>query len=187
MNTTTTPFHQRLEQKMYELMKYGKFRRGKQEVLSNGTYETVESKTPTFFLNGNYVICSTDLYDGLTPAAIKLVLKIQIELEMNNPLWEIEHNGDNQGALRSTLRLLKEKDIIEAITGTSLFIVNPAKIRRGGALTGYAALLERSLRWIRKNADWEPSKNDLIALKASKKVRLSINHRDDFPLDIPKA
>lgn len=172
---------------MYELSKYGKFRKSKQEVLSNGTYESVESKTPTFFLNGDYVICSTDIYDGLTPAAIKLVLKIQTELEMNNPLWELEHNGANQGALRSPLKLLKEKDIIEAVAGTSLFIVNPAKIRRGGALTGYAALLERSSRWMKKNADWKPSKKDLIALKASKKVRLSINHRDDFPLELSEA
>lgn len=187
MTNTKTPFYHRLELKMYELIKHGKFRKSKQEVLSNGTFETVESKTPTFFLTGDFVICSADLYNGLTPAAIKLVLRIQKELVMNNPLWELEHNGANQGALRSPLRLLKEKDIIEAVVGTSLFIVNPAKIRKGGALTGYATLLERTLKGLRKNADWKPSKKDIIALQASKQVKLSINHLYDFSLGIPES
>jgi hypothetical protein len=180
------PLHHRITEKIYELEKCGYHRKDTLEKLTNGEVESLEQSVPSFRLKGEMFICSVDVYEGLTFPALKLVIRIQKELKMNNPLWECKNSGPNDGHIRGALALLKRQNIIEAIKGTELFIVNPAMIRKGKPLTVYTAFFEYCKKRCLKDVNWKPTSADIKDLRLSRKATLPKSHEDDFMIDIPE-
>lgn len=177
------PLHHRVAQKIHELSTLGYYSKNKSESLTNGKYESKELDTTSFRLKGDIVVCDVRVYDGLTPQALKLVIRIQQELKKNNPLWECKKNNMNDGHVRAALAVLKRKGIIEAIKGTELFIVNPAMIRRGKPLTAYVLFYAYCEKQCLQDRRWKPSANDIKDLRSRGEIKLPMNHLDDFILD----
>lgn len=169
---TTVPLHYRIADKVMELVKHGSHRRTVQERLNNGTIEQVSIDTTAFQINGEIFISSADIYDGLKASAIKLVIRIQKELKMNNPLWECVDKEKSE--VRSGLAQLKKKGIIEPIPGTDMFIVNPAMIRKGKPLSVYGALYEYCKLKYEKDNNWRPTNADIKKFATTKNVLLPV-------------
>jgi hypothetical protein len=100
-------------------------------------YRTESSTTRTWMLDQEISIIDITVYDGLSLGAVKLLIRIQQELERNNPLWECTAPSPRE---RTALAQLKKANIIELIPGTDIYIVNPEKIRRGHPLVVLGAL-----------------------------------------------
>lgn len=164
------PLHFKVSEKVMEILKTGANRRSISEKFSGNTIEQVSNDVTTFQMVGEIFISSADIYKGLGLSAIKLVIQIQQELEMNNPLWECTDRSKKN--IRTGLAQLKRAGIIDPIEGTDVFIVNPAKIRKGRPLAVYGALYEYSKRMWEKNKDWHPTTEDIRRLKAPEKVML---------------
>lgn len=162
--------HYQIADKALELMSQGTHGQANIEKFNNNTIVQVRQTDKSFRLNGEIFISSADLYDGLSASAIKLVIQIQRELVMNNPLWEFKQK--NNPRMRSALAQLKRNDIIEAIKGTDMFIVNPAKIRKGKPLSVYGALYDYARRMYLKDRNWRPSSDDIKRFKSADGVTL---------------
>ena len=133
------PLHYRIAELVMNVVKHGSHRASVQERLTNGTIEQIPIQEKSFQQFGEIFISSADIYDGLSLTAIKLVIQVQKDLRMNNPLWE---STDSSSRRRGALAELKRKEIITAIPGTDLYIVNPLKIRKGKPLSVYGALYD---------------------------------------------
>lgn len=164
------PLHYQIADKVMELVKQGTHRSTVQERLSNGSIELIPIQELSFQAGQEIFISSADIYSNLSLGAIKLVIKIQQELNMNNPLWECPDK--DRSTIRTPIAQLKRAGIIEAIDGTDIFLVNPAKIRKGRPLSVYGALYEYSKRMYLQNKRWRPTTEDIKRLKAPEKVML---------------
>lgn len=164
------PLHYKISEKVMEILKSGTHRRSISDKISNNMIEQVASENSSFQITGEIFISSADIYNGLGLSAIKLVIQIQQELEMNNPLWECTDRSKKN--IRTGLAQLKRAGIIDPIEGTDMFIVNPAKIRKGRPLAVYGALYEYSKRMWEKDKEWRPTTEDIRRLKAPEKVML---------------
>jgi len=164
------PLHYQIADKVMELVKQGTHRSTVQERLSNGSIELIPVAELSFQAGQEIFISSADIYSNLSLGAIKLVIRIQQELNMNNPLWECPDK--DSARTRGALFQLKKANIIEAIEGTDIFLVNPAKIRKGRPLSVYGALYEYSKRMYLADKKWRPTNNDIKRLKAPDRVML---------------
>jgi len=174
-----TPLHTQLADKLLNMMRLGSLSRQNQVTPGVAGY-SVGGETRSFRLHQEITIVDRTLYDGLSIGAIKLVLKIQQELEMNNPLWECSNPKSD---IRRHLAELKRNDIIEAIPGTDMYIVSPAKIRRGHPLITLGALYEYCKRRYTEDKHWKISNVDIRALRSSG-VAVA---RLPFDMDVPEA
>lgn len=166
----TTPLHHRMAEKVMEMLRQGAHRESNQEQVQNGMLIQVRNATKSFQLNGEIFISSADIYDGLTGNAIKLVIQIQRELVMNNPLWEFTTKENQRD--RSAVALLKRRGILELIPGTDMYIVNPAKIRKGRPLSIYGALYDYARRQYQKDKNWRPTTEAILKFKAPDNIVL---------------
>ena len=164
------PLHYQIADKVMEIVKQGTHRTTVQERLNNGNIELIPVQEHSFQLNGEIFISSADVYDGLKVNAIKLIIRIQQELRMNNPLWECTDKDKSE--VRTGLAQLKAKGIIESISDTNIFIVNPLKIRKGRPLSVYGALYEYAKRNYIANKKWKPTTEDIKRLMAPEKLLL---------------
>lgn len=131
-------------------------------VVTSGSGYVVDRSATSFRLNQEITIMDRTIYEGLSLGAIKLVLMIQQDLELNNPLWE--HISTNSKG-RAHLAELKRKDIIEQIGLTDMYIVNPAKIRRGHPLVALGALYEYCKKRYEADKHWKITNADVRALR----------------------
>ena len=162
------PLHFQIADKVISLLAQGSHKQTYVDRLENGTIEQVQTDIKSFTLSGEIFISSADVYVGLTQSAIKLIIRIQQELVMNNPLW---HCPDKSSpTVRSGLAQLKRKGILDAIDGTDIFIVNPAKIRKGRPLAVYGALYQYAKRQYSKNPKWSPTTDDIKKLISPKEL-----------------
>jgi hypothetical protein len=165
------PFHYTIAEKVMNLLEQGTHRNTAVDRLDNGQIVQIEIETKSFQLSGEIFIASADVYDSLNLAAIKVLIRIQQELKMNNPLWHCPDKSSGQ--LRSALAQLKRKGIIEPIDGTDMFIVNPTKIRKGRPLAVYGALYTYAKRMYLKDKKWVPTTEDIIRLTSPKGISMS--------------
>lgn len=164
------PLHYKIAEKVMELMKEGVYRKVIHERLSGNIIEQEASSNTSFQMTGEIFISSADIYKGLKIDAIKLVIRIQQELEMNNPLWECTDKDRRQ--TRSAIAQLKRANILEAIPGTDVYLVNPSKIRKGRPLAIYGAIYEYAKKMWEKDKNWRPTTEDIRRLKSPEKVLL---------------
>jgi len=162
------PLHYLIADEVINLLEQGTHRNTYQDRLDNGTIQQAESELKSFVLPGEIFIASSDIYVGLSAAAIKLIIRIQQELQMNNPLWHCPDH--NSGQIRSALAQLKKKGILKLIEGTDIFIVNPAKIRKGRPLSVYGALYSYAKRMYLKDKKWKPTTDDIKKLMSPKEL-----------------
>ena len=164
------PLHYQIADEVMELVKQGTHRSSVQERLNNGTIELVSNEIKSFQTTGEIFISSADIYTGLSLAAMRLVIQIQQELVMNNPLWECTEK--NSSKTRGALAQLKKAGIIKPILGTDIYLVNPLKIRKGKPLSVYGSLYEYAKRMYIKDPRWKPTTEDIRRLKAPEKLSL---------------
>lgn len=164
------PLHYQIAEKVMDLLEEGTHRQTVQERLENGTIQQFQIEDKSFQLSGEIFISSADIYTDLTLSAIKLIIQIQQELKMNNPLWECTNKDSPTG--RAALALLKRKNILFPITGTDMFIVNPAKIRKGRPLSVYGALYQYSRDRYLRDKNWKITTADIRRLQAPKQTLL---------------
>lgn len=160
------PFHYYLADKAMGILGQGDQRRGYQDAVVDGVIQQVQAKDATFQANQEIFISSSDVYVDLTLAAIKLVIRIQMELQMNNLFWECPDHSTSQ--MRGALAQLKKKGIIERIPDTDLFYVNPLKIRKGRPLSCIGAMYMYAKQQYARNKNWKPSSSDIRRLAAPK-------------------
>lgn len=164
------PFHYQIADLVMELIEQGSHRKSVQDKLDSGTIIQVENDFRSFQLENEIFISSSDVYEDLSLSAIKLIIRIQKELRMNNPLWECTDKDKRE--IRSALAQLKRKRIIYPIGTTTIFIINPAKIRKGRPLSVYGALYQYSKNQYSKNKNWKPSSSDIHKLMAPKELSI---------------
>lgn len=159
-----TPLHLEIAEKVMDLMEAGSQRKTYQDRLEQGTITQVQVPTKSFQLQGEIFISSGDIYDNLPWAAIKLILQIQQELVMNNPLWQC--TDVSTARKRGTLKKLIDREILYKIGETDIFLVNPQKIRKGRPLSVYGALYTYAKRMYHKDKNWKPTTEDIKRLTA---------------------
>ena len=151
------PTHLRIADEVLTLAVKGKELNSRQESLKNGIYtQTIGDKS--FFLKQEIVISDISVYDGLDINAIKLLIQIQQELKINNPLWEC--NDKSRSQVRDAIAQLKNKNILKVI-GENIYLINPAKIRRGKPLACLVALYSYSKKKWLKDKNWRLSNRDI--------------------------
>lgn len=164
------PFHLKIADLTMKLMAMGTNRIGTAErIEGHGTIVQIES-IEQFQVPGEIFISSADIYDDLPISAIKLILRIQKELMYNNPLWECPDKSDSN--VRAAIAKLRRRDILIPIEKTDLYIVNPLFIRKGRALSIYAALWSYSYQKCQQDKNWKPTREDLRPLLAPKKIEI---------------
>jgi hypothetical protein len=162
------PFHYIISEKVMSLLEQGTHRNTTVDRLESGNIVQSEIDMKSFQLSGEIFIASADVYEGLTLSAVKLLIRIQKELKMNNPLW---HCADKElSQVRLALAQLKRKEIIESIEDTEMYIVNPTKIRKGRPLSVYGALYTYAKRMYLKDKKWKPTTEDIIRLSSPKEL-----------------
>ncbi len=154
------------------MLKNGAHRDSNQEQVKDNKLVQVKNPNKSFQLNGEIFISSADIYDGLEGNSLKLVIQIQKELKMNNPLWEFKAEDKENSRNRKAIAQLKAKKIIESIPGTDMYIVNPEKVRKGKPLSIYGALYEYSRRMYHKDKNWRPTHEDIKRFVAPNDVIL---------------
>ncbi len=164
------PVHHFIADKIISTLAEGTHRATKQERLIDSSIEAIHIKDNSFQLQGEIFISDASIYDGLTLAAIKVVIQIQKELKLNNPLWECPSKDRSQ--MRSALALLKRKEIIDPIPGTDIFYVNVTKIRKGKPLSALGALYMLCKSAWEQNKSWRPTTNDIRRLSARERIEL---------------
>jgi hypothetical protein len=165
-----TPVHYFLADKIITTLASGTHRQTAQERLNNDVIELMHIEENSFQLHGEIFISDCSIYDDLTPSAIKLVIRIQKELKMNNPLWECADRSKRD--VRAALALLKRKDIISPIEGTDIFYVNVTKIRKGKPLSALGALYMVCKKQWELDKSWRPTTKDIRRLSAKENVNL---------------
>ena len=158
------PLHLQLSERVMELLEAGHNRQTYQDILDNGTIKQIQVPTKSFQLQGEIFISSRDIYDNLSTAGWKMVITIQQELVMNNPLWHCKDFAKHRK--RGTIGELTRKGIISKVGDTDIFLVNPAKIRKGRPLSVYGALYTYAKRMYLKDKKWKPTTEDIIRLVA---------------------
>jgi hypothetical protein len=158
----TAPFHYQIAALTMELLKQGRHRNTTYEKYHNGTIEIGAHTEQAFQTNSEIFISSADIYNDLSLAAIKLVIRIQQELKMNNPLWECPDKTESR--IRGALSELTKKEIVYPLAGTDIYIINPLKIRKGKPLSVYGALYEYSKSKYLKDKNWRPTTSDIKRL-----------------------
>lgn len=167
----TAPIHFELANMILEMMHKGTHRKQSYDkVNSNGNYQQVEIDIPSFALEQEIAIVDLSIYDDLKINAIKLLIEIQKELAINNPIWEFKYKHLSES--RAALKQLIYKDILRPIANTDLYIVNPEKIRRGKPLTVLAAIYMYCKTSWEKDKRWRISSADIKRLLAPKEVKL---------------
>ena len=176
------PFHYIISERVMDLLEQGTHRNTAVDRLENGQITQMEVDVKSFQLSGEIFISSADIYDELSPSAIKLIIRIQKELKMNNPLWHCPDKNLRQ--TRSGLAQLKAKKIIEAVENTDMFLVNPTKIRKGRPLAVYGALYSYAKRMFIADKKWKPTTEDIIRLTSPKELSVGeITSNADRTLD----
>jgi hypothetical protein len=165
------PFHYIISERVMDLLEQGTHRNTAVDRLENGQIIQSEVDVKSFQLSGEIFISSADIYDELSPAAIKLIIRIQKELKMNNPLWHCPDK--DSGRIRGALAQLKAKKILEPIENTDMFIVNPTKVRKGRPLAVYGALYTYAKRMYLKDKKWKPTTEDIIRLTSPKELSVT--------------
>lgn len=175
------PLHYLIAEKVINLLEAGTHTNTYHDKLERGEIVQVESDIKSFKLSGEIFISSADIYEDLKLAAIKLIIRIQQELEMNNPLW---HCPDaNSGQLKAAMAQLRAKGIIERIADTDMYLINPAKIRKGRPLAIYGALYTYAKRMYKANKNWKPTTEDIKGLVSPKSINMiSLNVENDNKL-----
>ena len=169
------PLHYKLADDMIELFNQGTHRKATQERVENGTIEQVPLDISSFQLNGEIFISSASVYKDLPLSAVKLVIRIQEELVMNNPLWYCSSDDKGNGSIQRGLAALKRKQIIKQVGKTDIFIVNPAMIRKGRALSVLGALYTYAKRQWEADKKWRPTTVDIRRLMAPDNLALPYN------------
>jgi|GEM_PF-3889452 len=157
-------FDQKVDLFIEKVRKLGYHSKNRFEKVDDQQYRSLEGEQSSFKFKGDFVIVSRDLYDGLSNKSKEIVIKIQQELLLNNPLWELKET--KSGSVKTALAELKRKGIILGIHGSSIYIVNPAKIRRGSALGGLMALFNLAHERCLKRSKWKPASRDIKVLEA---------------------
>jgi hypothetical protein len=159
--------------KVMELVRSGKFTKDREtETVINGNIDYHKADIASFTTGGEIFISSADVYDGLSLLATRLVIDIQKELVMNNPLWKCSYK--NNSKTRAALAELKRNNIVERIPNTDLYLVNPIKIRKGTPLAIYGALYTYAERMLKDNPKWKPTNEDIFRLAKPKGLSLHI-------------
>lgn len=159
------PFHFTIADKVMNLVAQGTHRSTTVDKLEGGSITQLEVDIKSFQLPGEIFISSSDIYNDLSATSIKMIIRIQQELTMNNPLWHCPDRNNSRN--RAALAELKRKSIIEPIDGTDIFIVNPVKIRKGRPLAIYGALYSYAKRMYLKDKKWMPTTADILRLKST--------------------
>lgn len=165
------PIHFQIAELVMDILKQGSHRKTVQDKLDSGVIMQVENDMKSFQLENEIFISSADVYEDLSIGAIKLIIRIQKELKMNNPLWDC--GGKEKRETRAALAQLKKKQIIYPISNTNIFIVNPIKIRKGRPLAVYGALYDYSKGAYEKDKNWKPSADDIHRLMAPKELSIT--------------
>ena len=155
------PVHFKLSEMLLELMRKGKTRKTTHESIKDGHFQ-LTSGSNQFFIDQPITILDRNIYDDLPIAAIKIILLIHKDLEINNPIWECKDNDKRE--TKAAIVHLKRKEILIPISGTDLYIVNPEKIRRGKSLSGLAAIYDYSKRKYDRDHRWRISAVDIKRL-----------------------
>jgi len=163
------PLHYQIAEEVIGLLEQGTHRKSYQDRLDNGTIVQVESEIRGFTLPGEIFIASADIYQDLSPAAIKLIIEIQQKLQLNNPLWYCTQPNSR---IRQALAQLKRKGILKSIDGTDMYLVNPSKIRKGRPLAVYSALYSYSKKMYLKDKNWRPTTEDIKRLLSPKELEM---------------
>lgn len=164
------PLHYKISEKVMELVREGRNQKVVAETVRQGKIERENTNAQSFQVGGEIFISSSDIYSGLKINAIKLVIRIQQELEMNNPLWECVDKHKTE--VRRAIAQLRRANILDPIDGTDIYIVNPAKIRKGRPLAVYGALHEYAKRMWERDKSWKPTTEDIRRLRSPDTVLL---------------
>lgn len=144
-----------------EAPKNGIHRRTANETISGNRIKKIKGES-SFQTKGEIFISSADIYDGLSAPAIKLIIRIQRELILNNAFW---HCARGNGSLNSGLAQLKKRRIIIPL-GDDMYWVNIYMIRKGRPLAILGAMYEYVKKKSANNPKWQPAKEDVKRLKA---------------------
>ena len=169
----STPLHHFVADKLISLNEKGTMRNTYSEQANTHTYMQRASGS-TFYLPQEIVIVDNSIYDNLSAAAIKLLIQIQREMQINNPLWQCPSKDKSE--TRRALAQLKSKEILWQVGLTDMYIVNPEKIRRGKPLAALAALYKYSRdKWL-QNKNWRVTEEDIAKFAVPEKITFI-----DFP------
>lgn len=156
------PLHYYLAEKVMNILEQGSRKRTYSEDVIDGKISQIKHEEESMVFYQPIFIASADVYNDLSLAAIKLVIRIQQELEMNNCFWECT-DCDHRN-VRAAIAQLKRKGIIERLTGTTLFYVNPLMIRKGRPLTAIGATYQYAKQQWLKDKKWKPTNADIKRL-----------------------
>lgn len=158
-----TPLHLILSEMLLEMMAKGVKRKAVHDNINDNkdTYIKSQSNDKTFALDQEIVITDITIYHELKLNAIKLLISIQMELKMNNPLWEC--TTKHLSETRSGISQLVNKNILIPLDN-DIYIVNPEKMRRGRPLTPLIALYAYSKNKFTENKNWKISSADIKRL-----------------------
>jgi hypothetical protein len=106
-----------------------------QDNVSEGVY-THNAISEDFYLNQAVAIVDTHLFDNLSMRATKLLLRIIADMKLNNIFWICE---DMQAIRRGEVAELRRHEILFLTERKNLFIINPAKLRRGKVMASIMA------------------------------------------------
>jgi len=178
------PIHYELADMIIEMMSKGSHRRvSHDKVNTSGHYESFQMDSATFMLDQEIAIVDLTIYDDLKLNGIKLLIKIQKELQVNNPIWEFKEKHLSES--RSGLVQLREKDILRQINSTDFYIVNPEKIRRGKPLAVLASIYTYCKNQYEKDKRWRLGSADIKRLVTPRgEVKFIKKADDDITIDI---
>jgi hypothetical protein len=113
-------------------------------------------------LQQSIAILETDLLNGLSARAFKLLARVISEMKMNNIFWL---SGPTSSADRKAIFELKQKDILIKTDRTGVYLINPFKLRRGKPLATIMASIAELAKdnSIVKLRDLRPPKKVLLA------------------------
>ena len=117
-----------------------------------------------YFLKQAVVIVSPELFNPLTAAGCKLLIRIMNEMKMNNVFWICD--DIDEANTRRTVAELKKHDILMSTEKPGLFIINPFKLRRGKPMASIMASLAHYHQdnTVFKLQDLRPPKQSLISI-----------------------
>ena len=130
--------YQQLLELLYLMQASGERVQSSSDIL-NGTIYSRQTSGEDFRIQQAIVIMDTHLWDNLSSAAIKMVIRIQSEMRMNNVFWHFSDTGKKN--VRTALAELKKKQILLQTETPGVYIINPFKLRRGKPLSCIVASL----------------------------------------------
>ncbi len=162
------PLHYYLAEKVMNILEQGSRKLTYSDDYIDGKISQIQHQEKSMVFHQPIFIASADVYNDLSLSAIKLVIRIQQELEINNCFWEC--NDCDHRNIRAAIAQLKRKGIIERLTGTSIFYVNPLMIRKGKPLTVIGATYQYAkAQWL-KDKKWKPTTEDIKRLSKPESI-----------------